>query len=75
MKKDPFHITYDDLIEWVKNSRKYMEQTYPRKKIEGRISDYTATKNMEITKRLITMLTKAKKDPQLDLYQLFENTK
>lgn len=75
MTRDPFHITYNDLVAFIEGKVRYMEKNYPRMKTEGSITTWTANHNIACAKILLSMLRKHKKDPQLNLYDLFEKAR
>lgn len=75
MRKNPLHITYNDLIEETESRLKWMQESYPSKIIAGGISSITAQRKMEVQKTLLRLLKKAKREPQLDLFQAFEKVR
>lgn len=75
MTRDPLHISYDDLIKMMEGRLAFMEKNYPKMKLQGSISAWTASHNVACVKALLTMLRKHKKDPQLNLFDLFEKVK
>jgi Ni2+-binding GTPase involved in maturation of urease and hydrogenase len=75
MTRNPFHITYTDLINYVQHNVQRMEKTYPAMKMQGKINANTATHNIECAKTLLRMLKKHDKNRQLNLNDLFEQMK
>ena len=70
--KNPYSVSYDDLIESTQQRLKWMEDNYPRMKMEGRIKDWVATHNIEIEKVKLKLFRKFKKEPQADLFNEFK---
>ena len=75
MRRNPFHITYTDLIQFAERAVERMEKTYPAMKLHGKISADAATRNMECGKVLLKLLKKYNKNRQLNLNDLFEQMK
>lgn len=73
--KSPLTITYNDLITWVSNKLHWMEGNLPTKVLRGEITAYTADRDLACAKQLLKMLKKHKKDPQLNLQDIFEKLK
>lgn len=69
--KSPFHITYQDLIDSTESRLAYLEKVSPRLVAEGRMKDLTARKAIEIEKVKLKLFRKFKKDPQIDLFEEF----
>jgi len=72
--KNPLHITYNDLLKEQEDRLKYMEKDYPVKVLQGSMTSWSATRKLEIQRRLVKMLKKYVKNQQLDLFELFSQT-
>lgn len=72
MSRDPRHITYDHLIQFVEAKVTFMQKNNDRLKLEGSLSPWTATHNLECATTLLKLLKKFKKEPQGDLFKMFE---
>lgn len=72
--KNPLHITYNDLLKEQEDRLKYMEKDYPVKVLQGSMTSWSATRKLEMQRRLVKMLKKYVKNPQLDLFELFSQT-
>lgn len=75
MNKNPFIVTYTDLIAYIEGKVKWMELNHDRMKMEGSISAWKATKNMQCAKKLLMMLMMQEKNRQLSLGDIFEKTR
>lgn len=75
MARSALDITYKDLVDLAKGELAWMQKQYPRLVTEKRISGDSAAHKIEAKKILIRMLEKHKKDPQLNLNDLFDEKK
>lgn len=73
--KNPHIVSYDDLIESTQQRIVWMEANYDRMKMEGKISDWTATHNLAIEKAKLKLFRKFKREPQIDLFKEHEKLK
>lgn len=73
--KSPLSISYNDLINEAKERLHWMEANYPAMVIQRKIRGDTARHKIECQKKILWLLMKSKKDPQLDLFQTFEKHK
>lgn len=71
MSRDPLHITYDDLIQYVEAKVAFMQKNNDRLKMEGALTPWTACHNLACAATLLKLLKKYKKEPQGDLFEIF----
>lgn len=73
--KDPYHVSYDDLIESTENRIKWMEANYPKMKLLNTIKEWTATHNIAVEKAKLKLFKKFKREPQMDLFTEHQKAK
>lgn len=70
--KSPLTIDYDDLIKEEERHLKYIKLKYPALVQEGTMHNWTARHRISVHETLLKMLKKHKKNPQLNLEDLFK---
>lgn len=65
--QSPFRVTYDDLITVSENRLKWLSTANK--------GGWTVQHEIQVQKKLIALLKKFKKDPQIDLFEEFKKTK
>jgi len=75
MNKNPHLITYDDLIKNASDRLDWMERSYPGRVKKGDMLEVWATRQILIQKRLIKLLTKHRRNPEKDLFEVHEGIK
>lgn len=70
--KSPLDISYNDLIKEAERELQLMDQKYPALVSQGSLSAWTANHRIAAKKALVRLLKRHKKDPQLNLNDLFE---
>lgn len=73
--KSPLSISYSDLIKHMEHQVNWMERSYPDMKLYGKISANAADRNLSCARTLLKLLVKHKKNPQLNLEDLFNEIK
>lgn len=73
--KSPLSIKYEDLIREAEYELTRMERDFPGLVQQQRMPDTVATKKIVVKKKLIAMLKKQMKVPQLKLWECFEKTR
>lgn len=75
MSRSPFHITYNDLIEHAEHTLRRLEMNNPRLVLQGNLSSHASQKGIEAQRRIVALLKRYKKDPQMDLFAQHEKLK
>jgi hypothetical protein len=75
MKSNPHIITFNDLIHDVKDRLEWMEKFYPARIQQGYIQERHARRNIQIQKRILKLLNKYRRNPQLDLFEVYQHIK
>lgn len=75
MSKSALHITYADLIKWVDKRVEGMEWKKQQAQGQGAPNLNPLTREVEIGRQLAKLLKRHKKDPQLNLEDLFKTQK
>lgn len=75
MTKNPLIVSFQDLVDQAQAQLRFMEHAFPARVAEGSMSGWTATHKIAVQKQLVKLLRKAKKEPQLDLFNEFEKQK
>jgi hypothetical protein len=70
MARDPYHITYADLIKTVDDRLSWMKRNYPSMVFIGKKKDTVAKHEIAVYERLAKMLKAHKKNLQLNLEEL-----
>lgn len=73
--KSPLSFTYQDVIREAEYELSRMERDFPALVQQQRIPDTVATRKIAMKKKLIRMLKKQDKYPQLKLWECFEQTR
>lgn len=71
--KSPYQISYDDLIDCVEARLQWMIKVYPEKVRAGLLKDWKAQHSIACERRILKLLKRHKKDPQLDLFRASES--
>ena len=70
--KSPFNITYSDLIKEEEQQLANMKARFPSLVRTGQMNDWVAKRKIALQEQLVKMLKKHRKDPQLNLNDLFD---
>ena len=72
MAKSPLSISYQDLIKDAKKRLQFMKATYPSKVLNGEMGGSTKDRKIATAERLVKILERWKREPQIDLFQVNE---
>jgi hypothetical protein len=75
MSRNPLHITYTDLVKDATERLTYMEREYRIRVNQGSMTSWTATRKIEMQKRLVRLLKKYEQNQQIDLFVELEKMK
>ena len=70
--KSPLTIQYSDLIKDAKKRLSFMKATYPAKVFNGEMGASTKDRKIATAERLVKILERWKREPQIDLFQVNE---
>jgi hypothetical protein len=73
-RKSPLTVEYDDIIHDLERRRAQAELYYPGLVTTGKMSNWTARHRISVLDVTIRIFKKHKKNPQLNLNDIFEDT-
>lgn len=73
--KNPFYVSYNELIQEQERMLVYLQSACQGKVLCGQMTSWTLQQRTECCKVLIRLLKKARKDPQLNLNDEFDKMK
>lgn len=75
MKKNPFIVTYDDLIREAERELSNMLLSYPQRVKNGEMTAWLKSHRIEAKEVLIKMFKKARREKQADLFEVYNQVK
>lgn len=67
----PSRVDYDDLIEVPERLLASMKKSYPGMVLQNKLSSWTAHHNIAAMEKVLALMKKYKRNPQIDLFQEF----